>query len=64
MDDSIIQAVITMLSGVVGYGAVRSELVIIRKLLQAHSSKLEQHEDKHDVVEGRLTRLESKQKSA
>lgn len=51
--DQIVTVISNVVTAVIGYGALRAELVIIRKLLEIHKVKHKQHEERLDVLEAK-----------
>lgn len=51
--DQIVTVISNVVTAVIGYSALRAELVIIRKLLEIHKVKHKQHEERLDVLEAK-----------
>lgn len=49
--DQIVTVISNVVTAVIGYSAIRAELLVIRKLLEIHKAKHVQHEERLDVLE-------------
>ena len=51
MSDNELVIISNAITSLIGYGAIRTQLLIIRKLLEVHKAKHVQHEERLDVLE-------------